>query len=607
MNEPTPQKSGPKRLGELLLEAQILSDTDLTKGLEYGKKTGMPLGRVLTMLRLVPDADLRAALHVQSLMKFEGMPPPLAVRALRYMKENSCHIEWACKQVGWQSLKFKDDMPPKLRELKEKYADIEQRLGPDHPEIADILLQLSEFYESEDMWAHAEANCQLAIEQLEKALGHGNPRVANAISKLGRMLFLQDRYDEAQAQYQKAFDIKYNTLGEDDLDVARALHDLGEVHEVQKKFADAERFYLRSLSIREKFQDIEEPEMLDAVRRLAFVCSRRGRSPDQVLIGQLLAESGIVAEEKIPEALTYSREKNLPLARALVALELLDAESLRPVLHAQLLIKSSLLPAPLAVRCLRLCARRKIHIDEAMTVVGWTLSEQRTRNVKELLSTSDALLEAEGQLPSDSPEIAALCLKLAELYESYERFAEAEPLFRRALSIVEKQPEQDAQVLSILEKIALMSVKQGKLEQAEGIFKRVLQVRIQTLGPQHIDVGNTCMHLGRMYVQRGDHASAIKCLSRALPIAETHYGADHAHVGDVADQLAVCYYEAADYAKAEPLFWRAFKIKRVEQDTQSPELTSLLTKLADLYNKQGQYNMADSVLAMFKEDKSFLI
>src|SRR6185437_16311686 len=132
MTEPTPQKPGLKRIGELLLEAQILSDADLAKGLEYGKKTGMALGRVLTMLRLVSETDLRAGLHVQSLMKFEGMPPPLAVRALRYMKDNSCHIEWACKQIGWQSQKFKDDMPPRLRELKEKYADVEQRLGTDH-------------------------------------------------------------------------------------------------------------------------------------------------------------------------------------------------------------------------------------------------------------------------------------------------------------------------------------------------------------------------------------------------------------------------------------------------------------------------------------------
>ncbi|HEY9791281.1 MAG TPA: tetratricopeptide repeat protein [Candidatus Obscuribacterales bacterium] len=607
MTEPTPQKPGLKRIGELLLEAQILSDADLAKGLEYGKKTGMALGRVLTMLRLVSETDLRAGLHVQSLMKFEGMPPPLAVRALRYMKDNSCHIEWACKQIGWQSQKFKDDMPPRLRELKEKYADVEQRLGTDHPEIADILLQLAEFYESEDMWAHAEANCQMAIDKLERALGHGNPRVANAISKLGRMLFLQNRHDEAQTQYQKAFDIKYNTLGEDDLEVARALHDLGQVHEALQKFGEAERFYLRSLSIRDKVQDIEEPEMLEAVRRLAFVCSRRGRAPDQVLIGQLLAESGIVSEEKIPEALAHSRKNNLPLARAFIALQLLDEDSLRPVLHAQLLVKSNLLPAPLAVRCLRLCARRKIHIDEAMKEVGWTLKEQRTHNVAELLSTSDALLEAEGQLPSDSPEIANLCLKLAELYETYERYAEAEPLFRRALSIVEKQSEHDAQLLVILEKIGLMSVKQGKFEQAEGIFKRVLQVRIQKLGPQHIDVGNTCMHLGQMYVQKGDHINAIKCLTRALPIAEKQYGAEHAYVGDVADQLAVCYYETGQYDKAEPLFWRAFKIKRVSQDTQSSEITSLLTKLADLYNKQGQYNMADSVLSMFKENKSVVL
>ena len=63
----------------------------------------------------------------------------------------------------------------------------------------------------------------------------------------------------------------------------------------------------------------------------------------------------------------------------------------------------------------------------------------------------------------------------------------------------------------------------------------------------------------------------------------------------------------ADYARAEPLFWRAFRAKRELQGVSGTEITALLTKLADLYNKQGQYNMADSVLAMFKDNKSIIL
>ena len=68
-------------------------------------------------------------------------------------------------------------------------------------------------------------------------------------------------------------------------------------------------------------------------------------------------------------------------------------------------------------------------------------------NVKELLTTHDSLVDAERVLPSDSPEIGLLCLRLADLYEGYERYAEAEPLYKRALSIIEKKGERHTKTI----------------------------------------------------------------------------------------------------------------------------------------------------------------
>ena len=361
MTDPAPQKPGMKRLGELLVESGLLSENDLQKGLDYGKKTGMALGRVLTMLRLVSDVDLRAALQVQSMMKFEGLPSTLALRALRYMKENKVHIEWACKQVGWQTDKFKGDVPPRLRELKEKYADFEQRLGADHADVAEVLLGLAAFYEEEEMWAHAEASCQQAIEKLEKALGSNHLKVAAALAKMGSLLFLQDRYEEAQVFHLRAFEIKYNTLGAESIDVGKALFDLGEVCEVQQKFGDAERYYWQAIEISEKHHDIEDPEMIDALRR---ACPLSALAVDARRIKYWWANCFPIRDywlkKRSPRSEAYSRDNQVPLARALVALDLIDEHKLRTVLHAQLLIKSNLLPAPLAVQVLRLCVRRKI-------------------------------------------------------------------------------------------------------------------------------------------------------------------------------------------------------------------------------------------------------
>jgi tetratricopeptide (TPR) repeat protein len=605
--EMTPTKTGPKRLGDLLVESNILSDADLQKGLDYGKKTGMALGKVLSMLRLVDEQNLRAVLHIQNLMKFEYLPGALGVRALKTMQETRGTIEDALKQHGWQSDRFKGGVPARLQELKSKLTETETRLGPDHVDMGQLLLSLAEFYEEEEMWPHAEGHCHQAIEKLEKSLGASHLNVATAYSTLGRLLFMQDRFPEAQECYQRAFDTMYAALGADNLDVAKALNDLAEVTELQGKYGDSEKYYLQSISIREKYIDIDEPQLLDQIKRLAFVCGRRGRAPDPVMVGQLLVDSGILSEEKLPEALEYGKRNNLPLVRALISMEYVNEETLRPVLHAQVLIKSNLLPAPLAARIMRLCAKRKIGVDQAMALVGWTLKTNYAHNVAELLATHDSLIAAEKLMPADSPEIANLCVKLGDLYTGYERHAEAEPLYKRGLAILEKKDTASPELLNVLEKVGQLCVKQQRFEQAESIYKRVLQMRSDIGGGNDAELAASYLHIGQMYLQKGEHHTALFYLQKALPIAETKYGDTHAHVGEICGQLATSLYETGEYGRAEPLFWRAFKIKREYLDLQNPEITALLTMLADLYNKQGQYNMADSVMAMFAERRNLYL
>jgi tetratricopeptide (TPR) repeat protein len=598
--------SPPKRIGDLFVESGLLSKEDLVKGLDYGKKTSLPLGRVLVMLRLASDVDLRAVLHVQQLMKFEGMPGAMAVRALTHMREKKVHIEWAVRQIGWQSEQFKKDLPPALRALKDKLADVEARLGADHPEVADLMLQLADFYLDEKMWAHAEAIAQQAIEKLEKAQGEVDLKVADAVLKLSDIMFLQDRYDEALVLARRGVEIRQQLIGADHPRTAEALRQLAEVYDVQRKFGDAERTYVRALEIVERSREVDDPEVLDLLKQIGYVC-RASRTPDSIMVGTLLTESGLVSPDKVPEALDFSKANNVPMARALVMMNVLDEASLRPVLHAQLLIRSGLLPGPIAIRVLRICAKRKITLEDGMEVVGWRLQMGRRYELTELLKTNDALLEAERTLSADDPQVGALCLRLADLFETYERFADAEPLYKRALAIMEKNENNAESLAEILDRLGNVYVKQQKYELAEAIYRRVLEMRIEIFGADHADIASSYLHLGRLQLSRGDHTDGVVWLQKALPIAEKHMGSTHPFTGDIVEQMALSYFEAGDHDRAEPLFWQAYKIKREYMDVSSFEVVTLLTKLAEMYNKDGKYSMADSVLVLFQQNKQVSI
>lgn len=602
-----PTAAPPKRIGDLFVESGLLSPENLQRGLEYGKKTALPLGRVLVMLRLASDADLRAVLHVQQLMKFEGMPGHLAVRALQHMHEKKVHIEWAVKQIGWQSDQFKKDLPPRLRELKDRIADAEAKNGTDHPDVAELMLQLVEFYIDEKMWAHAEATCEQAVLKLQKSYGLVDLKVASAVLKFADVLFLQDRFAEAQPHYQRVVQIRQNMLGVDHAGYAEALRNLAQVYDAQRRFGEAERCYVQALQIVEKGKEPDDPEVLQLLHDLAYVCRRAARTPDTVLIGSLLTDANLVAAEKVPEALAFSKANGVPMARALVMMSLLSEESLRPVLHAQLLIKSNLLPAVIGVRALRICSKRNISIEEAMPIVGWNPQTGRRYELTMLLKTNDELLEAERTLPSDDPQIGALCLRLADLFETYERYADSEPLFKRALVIMEKTDTSGETLAEILDRLAWVYVKQMKFDDAEQIYKRVLEMRIEAHGGDSADIATSYLNLGRLYIARGDHDEAATYFHKALPLAEKHLGSTHPQVGDIVEQMAFSFYESGQHDRAEPLFWQAFKIKREYMDVTSHEIVTLLTKLAEMYNKDGKYSMADSVLVLFQQNKSVMI
>src|SRR4030095_7107088 len=85
--------------------------------------------------------------------------------------------------------------------------------------------------------------------------------------------------------------------------------------------------------------------------------------------------------------------------------------------------------------------------------------------------------------------LAASLNNLALLYKIQAKYAEAEPIYQRALGIVEKAlgPEHPS-LASILNNIAELDRSLGKYTEAEAIYQRALAIREAKLGPVHLAV-----------------------------------------------------------------------------------------------------------------------
>jgi tetratricopeptide (TPR) repeat protein len=72
---------------------------------------------------------------------------------------------------------------------------------------------------------------------------------------------------------------------------------------------------------------------------------------------------------------------------------------------------------------------------------------------------------------------------LAKLYTGQGRYAEAEPLYHRALQIVEEAwPDHEADVAGVLNGLAVHYQAQGRLIEAEPLFRRALGIEKRRLG-----------------------------------------------------------------------------------------------------------------------------
>ena len=70
----------------------------------------------------------------------------------------------------------------------------------------------------------------------------------------------------------------------------------------------------------------------------------------------------------------------------------------------------------------------------------------------------------------------------------------------------------------ILNNLAGLYYSQGKYAETEPLYKRSLQIREKTLGPEHINVAVVCENLGKLYSQIGKKDKAEKLKARARKI-----------------------------------------------------------------------------------------
>ena len=188
------------------------------------------------------------------------------------------------------------------------------------------------------------------------------------------------------------------------------------------------------------------------------------------------------------------------------------------------------------------------------------------------------------------PEAARLLHQTGRYLYERGQFAEAEPLYQRALTIREHvSGPMHSDVATSLHDLADLYYEQGKYPEAETLYQRAGAIQEQVLGPQHPDIAKTLNSLGGLYRLQGKYTQAEQFCQRALAIREQVLGPSHPDVARSLDSLAILYREQGKYQQAEPLYQRALAIREQVLGSLHPDTATTLNALAHLYYEQKKY------------------
>lgn len=197
----------------------------------------------------------------------------------------------------------------------------------------------------------------------------------------------------------------------------------------------------------------------------------------------------------------------------------------------------------------------------------------------------------------DSVAIAPELNNLAALYQRQQRYAEAEPLFKRALALSEKQlPPNHPDLGRALNNLATNYEKQDRHAESEALTRRALALYEKAAGPESPAVATLLNNLGQIEKVQGRYNDAEPAIKRSLAIREKVLGTSHPDVARSLNNLADLYQRQNRFADAEPLFKRALAIREAAVGPDHPDTAASVNNLASLYQAEGR--AADAVPLM---------
>ena len=155
---------------------------------------------------------------------------------------------------------------------------------------------------------------------------------------------------------------------------------------------------------------------------------------------------------------------------------------------------------------------------------------------------------------------------LAYVCHLHSEYVSAMKYFSVALKLIEDNttrtgPDHAQRVARFYHNMGLLHRLLGDYQQAKEYYERTLSMRLNKLGPDHVDVAHTYHIMGTLYRHMGDHPQAKEYYLRALSIRLNKLGPDHVVVAHTYHHMGTLHRDLGDLRQAKEYYLRALSIR----------------------------------------------
>jgi eukaryotic-like serine/threonine-protein kinase len=425
------------------------------------------------------------------------------------------------------------------------------------------------------------------VERLGKDLGTQPLLEAELRDTIGEVYWALGDFAKAEPMQREALAVRRRLLGDEHPDVAQSMNDLGKVLWSEGKLADAEKLHRDALALRQRLA--APGPIAESFNNLALVLYSQGKAAEAETLGQ--------------EAVLIRRK--------LLGPDHPDVAESLGGLAAALWSQSKLAEAESAYRQALEIQRKSLgteHPDIATSLnnLGTVLWSQGKLAESEAIQR-EALAMYRKLAGDESPEtrervdkgvhteVATSLNNLALVLWRQGKLDEAETMFRESLALKRKLKVDHQDLAAVINNLAFVLWKKGQLPEAEALNREALEMRKKVLGNDSPDVAASLDNLGGVLRDANRLPEAEAALRECLAIREKKIPEDWRNFS-ARGTLGGILLGEKKFAEAESLLIAAFEGMTQRQAKIPAEhkgrLKEAAERLAQLFEATGRPDQA---------------